>query len=211
MKKLIILIAAAVILIGGAYFLYNNLSESNRADQLATQPQSTEGSTPTEDTEPTQDTEPTHNIDSTQNTEVQGGEITAPNFTVYDADGNSVQLHDFVGKPIVLNFWASWCYPCQSEMPGFQEVFNEMGQEVTFLMVNAGDETVEEVAPFLEQTGYTFPVFYDLTDSAAYAYYVTSFPTTYFLNAQGDVVTYAIGALNKEILLEGISYIYSQT
>ena len=200
MKKLIVLIAAAAVLLGGAYILYNNLSESNKADQLATQPQSTEGGA----------SEPTHNTDATQNTEVQGGEITAPNFTVYDADGNSVQLHDFVGKPIVLNFWASWCGPCQSEMPEFQEVFNEMGQDVTFLMVNSGNETVEQVAPFLQQTGYTFPIFYDLRDSAAIAYGVNAFPTTYFLNAQGDVVTYAVGAIDKDTLLKGISYINPQ-
>ena len=124
----------------------------------------------------------------------------APDFTVYDAAGKAVQLHDFIGKPIVLNFWASWCGPCRSEMPEFQEVYNQLGDKVTFLMVNAGQESANDVKSFLENAGYTFPVYYDTTDGAAVAYRVTGLPTTYFLNAKGEAVTYVVGAINKDTL-----------
>ena len=60
----------------------------------------------------------------------------APDFTVTDADGNAVKLSDFRGKGVVLNFWASWCGPCKSEMPHFQTAYEQYGDEVHFLMVN---------------------------------------------------------------------------
>ena len=88
----------------------------------------------------------------------QQGEATAdekqlaPDFTVYDKDGNPVQLSDFRGKPVVLNFWASWCGPCKSEMPDFDKKAAEMAGDVTFLMVNLTDgyqETVESASAFV--------------------------------------------------------------
>jgi thiol-disulfide isomerase/thioredoxin len=56
-----------------------------------------------------------------------------------DFEGNKIQLTDFIGKPIVLNFWASWCGPCRLEMPEFQAAFEDLGDEVTFMMVNLTD------------------------------------------------------------------------
>lgn len=216
MKKILLLIVTAVVLLVGAYLLYHNLSESNQAGQLATLPQGnpTEATQKVEPTQSGQATEntassaSTENSENAENTETQAKpQIQAPDFTVYDAAGNPVKLHDFVGKPIVLNFWASWCGPCRSEMPEFQEVFDELGSEVTFLMVNAGGETAKDAETFLQQAGYTFPVYYDLANGASVAYNVTGLPTTYFLNAQGDVVTYAVGAISKATLMKGIGMI----
>lgn len=65
--------------------------------------------------------------------------IKAPDFTVVDAKGDSVNLSDLLGKPIVLNFWASWCPPCKSEMPDFNEVYKEVGEDITFMMVDLVD------------------------------------------------------------------------
>jgi thiol-disulfide isomerase/thioredoxin len=129
---------------------------------------------------------------------------------VYDADGNPVRLSDFFGKPIVLNFWASWCGPCRSEMPHFQEMYEKWGDEVVFLMVNVtggGNDTQTDAMRFIRNGGYTFPVFFDLTLDAAAAYGVSGFPTTYFINANGDPVTYAVGALSVETLQRGIDLI----
>ena len=86
----------------------------------------------------------------------------APNFTVYDADGKPVKLSDFRGKPVVLNFWASWCPPCKSEMPDFQKEFEVQGSQVQFLVVNLTDgsrETVATASAYIAQQGYTFPCF----------------------------------------------------
>lgn len=136
----------------------------------------------------------------------------APDFTVYDAGGNPVKLSDHLGKPVVLNFWASWCGPCRKEMPDFDEVYKEMGDQVAFLIINLTDgkqETVDSASAFIASQGYTFPVFYDTASQAAYAYGVQSIPTTYFVDAQGYLVARATGAIDKETLKRGIEMIKS--
>ena len=131
----------------------------------------------------------------------------APDFVVYDADGNEVSLADFRGKPVILNFWASWCGPCKSEMPDFQEVYDEYGEEVHFLMVNltdGGDETVESASNYIENNGYDFPVYFDEDLSAARAYVVNSVPRTYFIDAEGHLVDSVFRTITKEFLIDGI-------
>jgi len=136
--------------------------------------------------------------------------ISAPDFCVYDKDGNAVNLSDFFGKPIVLNFWASWCGPCKSEMPDFNEKYAEVGDEINFVMVNMTDgqrETVEIASAFIEQNGYSFPVFYDTESEAAITYSAYSLPTSYFIDADGNLVAQAIGAIDAATLQRGIDMI----
>ena len=136
----------------------------------------------------------------------------AINFTVENAAGEEVSLYSFLGKPIVLNFWASWCGPCKMELPDFQSAYEAYGEEVEFLLVNLTDgmqETKETAAAFMESEGYTLPVYYDTKQEAAYAYQVYSIPTTYLIDASGEVVAKASGMIDKEILEEGIALIYS--
>lgn len=131
----------------------------------------------------------------------------APDFVVYDAKGNEVKLSDFRGKPVVLNFWASWCGPCKREMPDFQKVYEAYGEEVHFVMVNLTDgvqETVEAASQFMEDNGYTFPVYFDTELIAANAYVVNSVPRTYFIDAEGFLVDGVYGAINEEYLMNGI-------
>ena len=135
--------------------------------------------------------------------------IPASDFTVYDADNNPVNLFDFVGKPIVLNFWASWCGPCQREMPHFETLHQEMGEEVRFIMVNmtGGRETLNSAKNFLKKTGYTFPVFFDLDLDAAYTYGAYSLPMTVFIDADGNVRDVFAGAIAEATLREKIDEI----
>ena len=136
--------------------------------------------------------------------------IMAPDFTVYDFDGNEVKLSDYLGKPVVLNFWASWCGPCKMEMPDFDEKHQELGSDVQFLMINLTDgntETVEIASGFVADQGYSFPVFYDTAQHAAYVYEVYSLPTTFFIDAEGYPVAYAAGAISGDDLLRGIDMI----
>lgn len=128
---------------------------------------------------------------------------TAPDVTVYTADGTAVKLSDFKGKPVVLNFWASWCGPCKSEMPAFEAAYQAQGDDIQFLMVNLTDgvsETVETASAFIAGTGYTFPVFYDTSAAANQAYDVSAIPATFFIDADGCIIDSHTGALDAATL-----------
>ncbi len=134
----------------------------------------------------------------------------APDFTVYNSAGEAVKLSDYAGKPVVLNFWASWCPPCREEMPYFEELYTEMGDEVEFMMVNMTDndrETVEVATKFMTDAGYTMPILFDTDTQAARAYTVIGVPMTMFVNAEGELVATARGSVTKDMLLEGITAI----
>jgi thiol-disulfide isomerase/thioredoxin len=204
-KTLLILSLIFILVMAGAYVMYENLKDQVTHDQLMTQPATTAATTPTE----MNSTEP----DKTAPTETGSQEpVMAPDFTVYDLEGNEVRLSDYFGKPIVLNFWASWCGPCKMEMPDFQEKYLALGTEINFLMINMTDgtrETVESASSFIAKQGYTFPVFYDTSSEAAYVYGAYSLPTTYFINAQGHAIAQAVGAIDADTLQQGIDMITS--
>ena len=133
----------------------------------------------------------------------------APDFRFSDAAEKEFTLYQVLeqGKPVVINFWASWCGPCKSEMPEFQKLYEEKGEDIQFLMINLTDgsrETMETAQDFLAESGYTFPVYYDLWQEAAYKYYVMSIPMTLFLHADGTLAAYAQGAMDEETLRQGI-------
>ena len=119
-----IFVLVFILILGGAGILYKQLGQKLAPDLLATQtPQetkSTETSTPT-----------------TQEDESE--KILAPDFTVYDLDGNEVHLSDFIGKPVVLNFWASWCGPCMMLAPTIAEIADEYADTVKVAKINVDD------------------------------------------------------------------------
>jgi len=140
----------------------------------------------------------------------QGASAQAADFTVYDLAGNPVKLSDYLGQPVVLNFWASWCGPCKSEMPDFDAAYAQYGDQVQFMMVNITDgmqETLESASAFIAGAGYSFPVFYDTSVEAATTYGVSAIPATYFIDEDGYIVSQNTGALTKEALDAGISKI----
>lgn len=130
----------------------------------------------------------------------------APDFTLEDMEGNSRTLSEFVGKPVILNFWASWCGPCKMEMPEFQKAYEKYGEDIHFLMVNltGGRETLETAKAFLAETDYTFPVYFDTQLQGTQYYNVASVPVTYFIDAEGYFVAWGQGALSEEMLQQGI-------
>ena len=194
-KTVLMILLAFVLVLGGASVLYNRLGENLAPEQLAEQaPQASE---------PVSD-------NSAGSGESEPEKVLAPDFTVYDLEGNEVHLSDFIGKHVILNFWASWCGPCQSEMPDFDEAYAELGDEIHFLMVNmttSSRESFEKASAFIEEKGYSFPVFYDLDSNAATTYGVYSLPTTLFIDAEGYGIAQATGAIDREILQRGIDMI----
>ena len=209
MKKKIAWIVLAVLLvalIGGASVLYDRLGSAYEVDQLATQaPVAPQTEAPAE-TEIPNETETPEETEAQAETEP----MTAPDFTALDAQGNEVRLSDYFGKPIVLNFWASWCGPCKSEMPDFDEAYLAQGEEIQFLMVNMTDgsrETLDTAKSFVADSGYSFPVVFDVNQEAAMTYAVSSLPTTFFIGADGSMVAYAMGAIDGETLQRGIEMI----
>jgi len=131
-------------------------------------------------------------------------------FTVQDESGSDLTLESKIGKPLVINFWASWCPPCKSEMPDFQEVYLEKGEDVTFMMINmtdGGRETLETAKSFIEDQEYTFPVYFDTQQSAAQAYGISSIPTTIFIDSTGRIIAGSTGAIDQETLRKGIDMI----
>lgn len=136
------------------------------------------------------------------------GKTDAPDFEMATADGGTVSLSDLKGKPIVLNFWASTCGPCKMEMPEFQKAYERYGEQLQFAMVNVPDfngETRERALQLVDQSGYTFPVYFDDTMQGQVQYGITSIPQTYFINADGTVEAYASGAIDASTIDRGIA------
>ena len=224
-KTLIIVSILLVVLIGGASLLYAGLGKNMKPNNLLIQ--NNNSNTENHPVTP----EPPGNDHLSDETNASGNETTdttdknsssdasssnenassqAPDFTVYDRAGNTVHLSDFLGKPVVLNFWASWCGPCKMEMPDFEEIYKEFGNDIHFVMVNLTDgdrETMDTATTFLDNSGYTFPVYYDKDIDAAYTYQVYGIPVTYFINAEGQLIAQGASALDTETIKKGIEMI----
>ena len=185
--KLVLIALIFVALLLGAKRLYDTLGSQVQLDTMVTQ--------------------------ATQAVEAEGTEPEkqlAPDFTVYDLEGNPHKLSDFRGKPVILNFWATWCGYCKMEMPDFDEKYKQYGEDVHFLMVNVTDgnqETVETASAFVAQEGYSFPVYYDTTLEAAMSYPTSGLPVTFIIDAEGAVVAWQQGMMSAENLQKGIDMV----
>ncbi len=147
-----------------------------------------------------------------QQTQEQSDALPAPDFTLTDQYGNEHTLSDYHGKTVFLNFWATWCGPCQSEMPDIQALYEKYGENEDDLVVlgvanpksaeypNANDVSEEEVIAFLNDHGYDFPVVMDLSGSVFAEYGISAFPTTFMIDSDGNVFGYASGALTPDMM-----------
>jgi len=138
--------------------------------------------------------------------------IAALDFAMTDWDGNSLRFSDIVAgqQPIVLNFWASWCPACRSESPVFQEAYLEMGGEIKFVKLNLVDgarETVESGKRYVEEGGFTFPVYFDTEREGVFGYGLRSIPLTLFIDREGYIVTAINGPVTETTLRMGIDFI----
>jgi len=121
----------------------------------------------------------------------------APGFQLADINGKTVSLDDFRGKPVLLNFWASWCGPCRSEMPYIQELYEEQSETgVAILAIDVGED-LAEVEEFIRDYSLTFPVLLDMTGTVAEKYNIRAIPTTYFIDSDGIIRDMKIGAFSS--------------
>ena len=193
-KSFSVLLIVLLVVLAGAMFAYRYLSDKVTPD--------TGGSLLDRVTE-TADTVKTGIESSDVSDTAQSDVFPVMDFTVYDIDRNPVKLSDFFGKPILINFWATWCPPCKSELPDFDRVYADYGEDVVFMMVNMTDgsrDTVESASAFTADNGYSFPVYYDCDLNAAYTYGASSIPMTVLIGADGNIVGGQVGVLTEEQL-----------
>lgn len=154
----------------------------------------------------TQQPEATNTPEATDAPEESQAPIPALDFTLTDQLGNTHTLDQYKGKTILLNFWGTWCGPCRSEMPDLQAVYEDYGKNEKDLVVlgvaapNLGQEgSAEDITAFLEENGYTYPTLMNEDASLFYSYGISSFPTTFMIDKNGNVYGYIMGAQSREV------------
>lgn len=197
--KAVLLIALTAALLFGAMQLYNRLSAQYQPAVPAlptAAPATPAPETPVPEASATE-------APVTEASTPELAEETAADFTVLDGEGNAVTLSEHFGRPIVVNFWATWCGPCRSELPHFDAAYAAHGDEIEFMMVNLTDgrrDTVDSVKAFTADSGYSFPVYYDTEFSAANSYSIYSIPLTVVIGSDGAVLASHTGSMSAETL-----------
>ena len=128
----------------------------------------------------------------------------APDFQLNTLDGQSVSLSDLKGKPVLLNFWATWCGPCRIEMPFLQQIYDEWrGRGLVLLAINIG-ENPSQIAEFMQSQGLSFPVLLDSDGEIAQKYNIQYIPSTFFIDKDGIIQDMKVGAFQSKAEIESI-------
>ncbi len=126
----------------------------------------------------------------------------APDFQLQNLDGQSITLSNLKGKPVLVNFWATWCSPCVSEMPYIQEIHEDWSDSgLMVLTINMGD-SASEVEQFLQEHNLSLPVLLDTKKAIAPKYGIRAIPTTFFIDKDGIVRNKVIGAFPSKAAIE---------
>ena len=133
-------------------------------------------------------------------------DISLNQLEVQNLKGNSIELTQYQGKPLVVNYWATWCAPCLREFPYFEEVKGRFDGDVNFVMIS--DESIEKITSFSNSKPYSFNFLKSTKKLSEYGINETiALPTTYFYNAQGELIVKHTSDLNVESLTELIKRI----
>ncbi|MBR5721346.1 MAG: TlpA family protein disulfide reductase [Clostridia bacterium] len=190
---LVVMILFVVVVFGGIYIAYGKLNNEYAPNKISVNTTENDNKTSSPST-----SENTDNKDKK--------EYSVDNFTVFDAEGNKVELWDCIGKPLILNFWASWCGPCKSEMPHFEQAYKD-NPDICFMMVNVTTSSTDEkssAAAYVKSPGFTFPVYFDTTGVASEKYGIMYIPMTFLIDKNGNLVGQVDGSMSKEELDECI-------
>ncbi|GGE62601.1 peroxiredoxin family protein [Priestia taiwanensis] len=136
------------------------------------------------------------------NASIYAGVQSAQDFELKTIEGKSIQLSDYRGKNVIVNFWAHWCPPCKEEIPVLQKFYEEREENFVLLTVSPMERAadVEKMKSFVTQYNMTFPVLIDMKGEVSNSYRVLTIPTTFFINPNGDIVHKQIGPLSSEQL-----------
>jgi peroxiredoxin len=202
-SQLLVGIIILAVLISGAGLGYNYLTKNYKQDSVSNQTKAPEI---VDDTDADAD-----GNTNTESEDTKEEKVLAPDFIVYDEEGNTVKLSDYKGTPVVLNFWASWCPPCREEMPYFNKASKTYSKEnVAILMVDLTDgqrETKEDAVQFMKDNDYEMKLLLDSDGEAAYAYNISAIPMTLFIDSEGVIVEAYNQGITENILEEGIKRI----
>lgn len=116
-------------------------------------------------------------------------------------DNQPISLSDFKGKPLLINFWASWCPPCQEETPDLVKAYAKYGNKVQFISVNlTAKDSLPDIKGFIDKYGIQYPVALDVNGTVTSQYNVVAIPTSIFVNRSGVIVARVTGAIMPQIL-----------
>jgi peroxiredoxin len=119
----------------------------------------------------------------------------APDFTLKSVDGKDVRLSDYRGKVVLLNFWATWCPPCRSEMPSIESLSKKMkGHDFVILAVSIDGFETSQLNNIVSPNRYTFTILHDPEQKVADVYLISGIPTTYIIDKSGVIVDKSVGA-----------------
>ena len=131
----------------------------------------------------------------------------APDFTLTTFKGKTLSLADFRGRPIVINFWASWCPPCREEAPLLERTWRAyMNRGVIFIGVDIQDRK-EDALNYIREFDITYPNGPDPTGEIAIDYGVSGLPVTFFVSKKGEIIRRWVGALKRQKLVSSIEEI----
>ncbi|HJB95666.1 MAG TPA: redoxin domain-containing protein [Candidatus Mediterraneibacter intestinigallinarum] len=152
-------------------------------------------------------------VEETQESEDEAEQQKTPaplaDLELTDQFGNTHTLSDYKGKVIFLNFWATWCGPCRNEMPDIQKLYDEysaQGEDAEVVILGiAGpgigqEKSAEEIADFMTENGYTYPVLMDTSGEMFTQYGISAFPTTFMIDKDGNVYGYVPGQMTEDIM-----------
>ncbi|WP_298844212.1 TlpA family protein disulfide reductase [Clostridium sp.] len=183
MKRYLIVLIIAI-LVGGSIYTLNNYNASNSKSN------STVGSTNKGST--TQNNTSIQPIETSPN----ATKTKAIDFKLKDLNGKELSLSDLKGKRVFLNFWATWCPPCKAEMPEIEKLYQETKNSNLVIVAVEIGEPLSTVKPFIDSNKYNFKVLIDPDQRVAAQYNITSIPTSYFIDVDGNIISKNIGGMN---------------
>lgn len=126
----------------------------------------------------------------------------APNFELTTLSGETVQLSDYRGEKVMLNFWATWCPPCRAEMPDMEKFYNNENVKILAVNLTNTEESQDAVKKFKKEFGLSFPILMDEKLAVANKYQIQPIPTSYMIDSNGKIQHIALGAMNYEMMVE---------